>query len=272
MARIGLGRFQRAASSAWSSAAVRARHADWAGILFELLLIIAGILIAFQLDRLAEGWKRSSDRQLYLERLAEESAANVERLHLTEQMLKEDSEELRALVTALPDPAARRRLPAGLGCGMLRLPAIRLQTATMAEYADAGSLELAPDPQLRRLINTAAAGDSFIAGQLDYFRDSFILYLERLLPYTRNRFDAASGEVSCAMDVDSLAADPQARSLLAAIYADRLNFEGFRIRQLREHRALHRRICELHTNCPALDLRPLPRDPASRTTAPIDRP
>ena len=263
MARTGLGRFQRAAASAWASAAGRARNADWGAILFELLLIVTGILIAFQLDRFAERWKRSHDRQLYVERLAEEATANVERLHLSVATMKEDTEELRQLLTAIGDPAARDRLPPGIGCGLLRLPAIRLQTAAMAEYSDTGSLELAADPQLRQRINSAAAGDAYAASQLEYFRDSFILYLDRLLPFTENRFDPRSGKVSCRLDVEAIAADPDAASLLAAIYTDRTNFESFRSRQFRDHKALHQRICELHRNCPKPDLGPVAPDPPS---------
>lgn len=257
MQALGLGRFQRAAASAWNRAGVRLRHADWGGIAFELAMIVTGILIAFQLDRLAERWRRSEDRKLYLERIADEATANVETLALNLAGMREDSLDLRRLLTAIDDPAQRARLGPGVGCGALRLPAVRLQSAAMEAYADADSLELLPDPELRRLIHRAAGIDSFTAGQLDYFRAFFIRYADDLHPLTRYRFDPASSSVECRMDFDRLAANPQAMSTLAATYVDRNNFQRFRQHQLRAHLDLRWRACALAGGgCRPLDMRP----------------
>lgn len=250
MRRVGLGRFQRAASAAWRGAGTRLRGADWAAIAFELALIVTGILIAFQLDRLAEDWRRGRDRALYLERLAEESADNLQRLGFSLDLLHEDTDELRAILLALSDPAARARLRPGTGCGLLRLPAVPMQTAALAESADPGALELVPDRELRQLINSAVAWDSFATSQLSYFRDGFQRNAERIQPFLIQRYDPGTAGVTCQMDVERLDRDAESASLIAGVYTDRVNFTSFRERQLNAHRRLHARLCHLITNCP----------------------
>jgi len=245
--------FKRGAAVMWTRAARRTRGADWYAVTAEIVMIVLGILIAFQLDRWAEGWRKVRDRELYLERLIEESATNVEVLTQSLQLFRRNTAELRQILAFLADRAARPR-PAGrgFGCRMLHMPAVRLQTTAMAESANAGALDLIPDAPLRGLIHRAAAGDAFTAGQLDYFRGFFLRYSERTDRHLAYRFDPRAGVVSCALALDSLAGDPDAPSALARVYADRVNFAGFRARQLGEHRAVNARArCLLAGNCPA---------------------
>lgn len=246
--RRGLGRFQQAAASVWLRAGRRARGADWAAVLFELIMIVTGILIAFQLDRWAEGWRRASERDLYLERLIEESAGNVATLEASVRNFAADTAELRGLIEGLGDPQARRRIPAGTGCTMLRLPAVRLQTAAMAEHADAAALDLLHDTELRRLIHRASGIDAYGVGQLEYFRSFFLHYFEQLDSHFTYRLQS-DGNVACQLSLDEIAADPEALSTLTAVYADRVNFIGLRERQLAEHRAVHDRACVLSGRC-----------------------
>ncbi|HKR24027.1 MAG TPA: hypothetical protein VJS15_02120, partial [Allosphingosinicella sp.] len=135
-----LKRFTRGAAAAWSTAAGRVRGADWYALSAEFVMIVAGILIAFQLDRWAEGWGKSRDRALYLERLAEEAERNAEVLDFQLEGFRADTAALRQLLVALPDPAARARYArrGGSACGLFRLPAVNLQGAAMAEHGALG--------------------------------------------------------------------------------------------------------------------------------------
>jgi hypothetical protein len=219
---MALTRFRMAATGVWSRTGARARKADWAAIAGELLIVVLGILIAFQLDRWAEHWSRNQERRLFVQRVGEESGANAEALgSLADQFDATTAQVLRiSRAAAAPIPPAR--VP--YGCGILHLPAARLQTATLDEAADTRALGLLPDDELRRLIHAAAARNRFTDRQLDYFRDAFQRFGDRLDRYMLWRIAADGETVSCEVPLDRLARDEEAVSLLTRVYRDRRRF------------------------------------------------
>ncbi|HYJ53819.1 MAG TPA: hypothetical protein VEW04_11680 [Allosphingosinicella sp.] len=249
---MALTRFQRAAAGVWSRAAARVRKADWLAVAGELAIVVVGILIAFQLDRWAEHWRQSNDRRLYLQRLAEESRGNARALEKRRDEYNENSAQVLGLARAVADPTQRARIATrpDYGCGVLHLPAARLQTAALEEAGDAGALELLPDAQLRRLVHDAAANDRFAGLQLDYFRASFQRFGERLDRYVIWRIDTANGRFSCSVAIDALARDSEASSLLGRVYRDRLRYAEFRAQQIAGYRAVAARAqCLFDASC-----------------------
>jgi len=245
---MALTRFRMAAAGMWSRTAMRARKADWVAVAGELVIVVVGILIAFQLDRWAEHWRQSSERQLYLERLAEESRGNATALEQRQAEYNANTAQVLGLARAVADPARRARIARepGYGCGMLQLPGSRLQSAALEEAGDAGALELLPDARLRQLLHAAAATDRFATLQLDYFRDSFQRFGEHLDRYTIWRLEMGNGQFSCSVAIDALARDQEASSLLGRVYRDRVRYAGFRAEQIAAHRALAARAQCLH--------------------------
>jgi hypothetical protein len=249
---MALTRFRMAATGVWSRAAARAHKADWAAVAGELLIVVLGILIAFQLDRWAESWRRSNEQRLYFERLAEESRGNATALEDRLKEFTEDTAQVLGLARAIADPAQRSRIAArpNYGCGALRLPGARLQTAALEEAGDAGALELLPDARLRQLLHGAAATDRFANLQLDYFRDTFQRFGEHIDPHTIWRVDMATGDFSCRMALEAMAADREAVSLLGRIYRDRVRYAEIRTEQIAAHRALAARAqCLFDGSC-----------------------
>lgn len=237
---MALSRFQRVVA--------RVRKADWVAVAGELAIVVFGILIAFQLDRWAEQWRQSSERQLYLERLAEESRGNVRALEQASAEFSTNTAQVLGLTRAVADPGQRARIArtANYGCGALHLPAARLQTAALEEAGDAGALALLPDPELRRLLHAAAATDRFANLQLDYFRGSFQRFGEHLDRYAVWRIDAEGGPLSCRYAIEALAQDAEASSLLGRVYRDRVRYGEFRNEQATAYRALAARAQCLH--------------------------
>ena len=124
------------------------------------------------------------------------------------------------------------------GCGILHLPAARLQTATLDEAADTRALGLVPDAELRRLIHAAAARNRFTERQLDYFRDAFQRFGDRLDRYTLWRIGPDGETLSCEVPLDRLSGDEEAVSLLTRVYRDRRRFSEILRDQLEAQRAL----------------------------------
>lgn len=246
---MALTRFQRAAAGVWARAAGRARGADWLAVAGELLIVVFGILIAFQLDRWAEHWSRDQERRLFLQRLAEESAANADALTSLNDQFRGVTGEVLRLSRAVSGPEAARGT-AAYGCGALHLPAPRLQSAAIDEAADTDALALLPDAELRRLIHQAAATNRFVDRQLDYFRDAFQRFGDRLDRYTLWRIGRNGSELSCEIPLDALAGDAEAVSLLARVYRDRYRFAEIQRDQLAVQKALGERArCLLDGRC-----------------------
>lgn len=139
---------------------------------------------------------------------------------------------------------------ADYGCGALHLPAPRLQTAALDEAADTDVLALLSDTKLRRLIHQAAAANRFVDRQLDYFRDAFQRFGDRLDRYTLWRIGRNGGDLSCEIPLDALGRDPEAVSLLARVYRDRYRFAEIQRDQLAAQKALGDRArCLLDGRC-----------------------
>jgi hypothetical protein len=220
---MALTRFQRAAAGVWTQSIGRAKRADWAAVAGEIVIVVLGILIAFQLDRWSEHWRRDQERRLYLERLAEESDHNLAALEQINLDYARSTGEVFGLIRALPDPARRARIATlpEYGCGALHLPAARLQTAAIDEAASTSALELIPDPHLRYLLHSAAAYARRGDRQLDYFRASFQRFGDQYDRYAVWHIDPADGTETCHVAQEALSRDPGGAPLLARIYRDR---------------------------------------------------
>lgn len=246
------GRFRRASLAAWSRAAGRARKADWWAVAGELLIVVVGILIAFQLDRWSEGWRGAKDRSAYLQRLVEESDENVAALKGLDKQFGEVTEEVGRMARAVDDPARRAalRFTGDRACRALQMPASKLQTSALEESGNPAALQLVPDPTLRRLIHGAVAQNRYADRQIEYFRDTFQRFGERFDPYANWRVDQAGKEIGCSVDFEDLAREPRIRTLLARIYRDRLRFSEIHAAQIETQRAVGQRAaCLLDGRC-----------------------
>jgi hypothetical protein len=248
---MGLARFQRAAVGAWAIAAGRARGADWWAVAGELAVVVLGILIAFQLDRWSESWRRSRDRELYLERVIEEASGNIASLARMKRQFDEVTAEVRNMVRRVADPSvpAPDGPPTDRACRLLQLPAVRLQAAAVEEGGGADALELVPDSKLRQLLHAAAAMERFEAGQRDAFRATFQRFGPQVDPHADWR-PAANGDFSCSFALDAFARDPQAPVLLNRIYRDRVLYGGFHAERIKSQKAIRDRAsCLLSESC-----------------------
>jgi len=80
------------------------REENWLALFLELTIVIVGILLAFQVDRVYEGWK---DRQLegrYLERLAADLARDTAEITTVVARTEKRLSQLQLLTDAIADP------------------------------------------------------------------------------------------------------------------------------------------------------------------------
>lgn len=244
-------RFHEAMRSLWRRTSGRARAADWAAVATEIIIVVLGILIAFQVDRWGEARSKAEDERIYLGRIEEESRANVLALQEIIEADNRNSGELIGVVRAMENPALRADLAArqDYGCGILHLPAAR----TRRFYQDlrAQPVDRAEDRELRDLIGAAVAAQQFTELQHPQFRGVFQRLGETLDRHTLWRFDAADRRgFSCRVDVEALARNPEAMGMLTRAYRNRRVFMSYRREELATQQRLHARArCLIDGSC-----------------------
>jgi len=72
------------------------RHANWFAIILELVIVVVGLFLAFQLDRWYETQRTKSDLQAHLTSLTEDFVENETRLTLA---ISEGRQEMEAAIT-----------------------------------------------------------------------------------------------------------------------------------------------------------------------------
>ncbi len=225
---------------------------DWFSVSIELAIVVVGILIAFQVSNWGEDWKAARQEQVYLARLEEETAANVAALARNYAEHTRFADQIPVIERAFSDAAARQLATTkdDFGCGMFRLPAVRLGTPVSQELIVGDRMDILRDRRLRDLIRDSLGERAFVDGQTPYFRDVFLSLGEDLNPYFAWRIDPHTGAFGCSIDLDRLAGDPLARSSMAKVYRDQKTFLRYRQSQLEGEQALLERVrCLRARNC-----------------------
>lgn len=217
---------QRLSAALLHRGATRAGGTDWWAVLVELMVVVLGILIAFQLDGWGKRWEAERSEQALLKRLEVEAKNDLSGLKLVRDQHIESAANYRFLARTAADPATRR----GGGsdsCNLLRFPAVRRHAGGALGQAAGERGDLVSDSLLRQALRRAEAERSFNDSQLIYFRDSFHRYAEQIEPHMIWSFGPTK-DPACKVDVDSLRADPAAMAILPKLYRDQRRFAIYR--------------------------------------------
>jgi hypothetical protein len=229
----------------------KAAATDWWAVFVELVVVVVGILIAFELSNWGERRERRATEQLLLQRIDEEARGDLAALQDARGQSEQSASNARLLARAIGDPAARTAY-ARLGesqCNLLRLPAVRRHSSGSGGLAAGERLELISDLELRSRLRQADAERAFSDGQLDYFRQSFQRYSPLIEPHMPFTFDA-NGNAACAVDIGRLAKDGEAVAILPKVYRDQSRFAEYRGKEIDSTRAVLDRVrCLRRASC-----------------------
>lgn len=155
----------------------RLRRHDWFGVILELLLIVAGILIGLQVDNWNRGRVEAREERAAIARLHDESEQVVsyfrEAVTMMARGTKGRSETIRRLVTG--DFAGADGTAMQTALGSLRFaPYPSPPRSAYDELVATGKFAGLGDPRTRQAVTAYYASLNFLQGQTGYVRELLI--------------------------------------------------------------------------------------------------
>lgn len=223
---------------------------DWLGIVIELVVVTAGVLLAFQINQWAERQKQARDEREFLERLYGENRESIAELDRVVRGHQSSMGELGEAIRAKDNPpqlAEFARKPR-FGCLGAVLPSVGFSDTAFQEIVASGKLNIVSDPQLRSLLRDLVATQAVGAAQLEYARQSVAQVGSALDAYERFDIPADPQErPPCNMNWNALVRDQTAINAAAKLYRFQQVMLNVRSRELAESEQVERKLaCVLH--------------------------
>jgi len=157
------------------------RGQNWATAGLEILIVVVGIFLGFQVDRWYEAAKERKEETQYLERLLADTKANQAEFQRQIDLYTQQIEGILKvdeviLAGELPE-ADREQFDAGL-FAIGSLPTMRLQTGTYRELLAAGRLGLIRDQGIKELLLEQDAVSEFVKTQHRDFRNMILSWID----------------------------------------------------------------------------------------------
>ena len=152
---------------------------NWLGVILDLLVVIAGILIGLRIDAWRDNVQDREDEIGYLERLLEEAEANHDALdEVLERMWYRRDQGRKALERLLsgdplPVEERARTVAALVNAGELPKPAIA--TGTYDELIATGRMPIIRDQKLRALMSRQIAAHGQAAARAETYRSALLM-------------------------------------------------------------------------------------------------
>lgn len=199
---------------------------EWALLGLELIGVVGGILIAFQLQEWAENRREDRDRVRLTKRLMEESQSNVEWAVRYQLGLLEQADAARPFtekIATLQCPTETEFREARL---VTMYPPLQVQRVVLDELASGVGLSGLKDRKLARLVGAYQAENEQRQLQVEIFRSNAQL-VDRNAPYSDVTYDQADDDFVFHTDMAALCADPRVRRNAAEALENKIRFAAF---------------------------------------------
>lgn len=223
---------------------------DWLGIAIELIVVTAGVLLAFQISQWADRQKQAREEHEFLERLYSENGRAIDQLRRTVQGHRNAMEEIGAGLRAKGNPAliADYSKRPGFGCLGAVLPNVSFSDTAFQEILSSGKLNIVTDAKLRSVLRELVATEGAAAAELDYGRQLVALSMPGLDAY--ERFEIPSDpkvRPPCNMDWAAVDRDQRAINAAAHLYRVQQLMLAVRTMELDKSLEVQRKLaCSLH--------------------------
>jgi hypothetical protein len=210
---------------------------DWLGLLFEILVVTLGVLVAFQIDQWGQDRQRRAQERQFLEQIYADSRSGAEELRTIVEWHRKVVREAGQAIQSAGNPGRIEALPDrnDFGCGIPGLPSAPYNDTAYADIVESGRLGLLTDPRLRTAVRDLAASQASGASEVASSRQQLLLHLPPLDPYYRLGLGTNS-EPLCRIDWPRLLRDQSAVN--AATRAIRRHLQTLQAREQTYDRTL----------------------------------
>jgi hypothetical protein len=192
---------------------------DWLGIAIEVIVVVVGVLIAFQIDQWADGRKQAREERQFLTRLYSEYGRSIAEVREANSEHDEVMSQARAIVAARHSPAvlARYAHENGFGCGIARQPLTTFNDTAYQELVASGRINTISDPELRSDVRELTAEQAAANSRSMFGRDLMFATLPALNAYYESDI-TADGQPTCRIHWPQLVKDPVALTAVVRGY------------------------------------------------------
>ena len=199
---------------------------EWALLGLELVGVVGGILIAFQLQEWAEDRREDRDRVRLTERLMEESQSNVEWAVRYQLGLLEQAEAAQPFAEKIASRQCPTETEFSDARSVTMYPPVQVQRVVLDELASGVGLSGLKDRKLARLVGAYQAENEQRQLQVEIFRSNAEL-VDRNAPYVDVTYDQEDDDFVFQTDMAALCADPRVRRNAAVALENKVRFAAF---------------------------------------------
>lgn len=196
------------------------RRRDWLGLVFEIVVVTLGVLLAFQIEQWGQGMQRAREERQFLERLYREYARGIEELN---NVIRRNHDKVMTdFRKAFAARGDRTRLEEyasteNFGCDAGYLRTTPFNNTAFEELINSGRLNIISNPELRTRIRDLTTERSSLKDRATAGTEAAQARLETVKPYYRFEL-LPDGTTRCFTDWPKLFDDPRAVSDAAFIY------------------------------------------------------
>ena len=208
------------------------REQNYYAVVLEFVIVIAGVVIGFQINAWAENRAQAQRERAMLERLLAETEAAVVELERRVDLNAQAAEDLEYALATLQqggiENADTDRLIRGLG-STAYFPATTPPRAVQDELINSGRSAELDSSKVREALGRYNAELSFIAEQLGYFRDGAVYIPDEYPELYRVQYDAESNDrLHRDVDLPAIMANSVIQSRLALALRNQITFLSYR--------------------------------------------
>lgn len=197
--------------------ALRAR--DWLGLVFEILVVTLGVLLAFEIEQWGDRRQRAAEERQFLERLYNEYQRGIDELDVAYRNHQRIMRNFRMAFAARRDPVRLRQYAStvNMGCDAGYLRTTPFNNTAFEELINSGRLNIISNPELRTRIRDLTTERSSLRDRANAGTEAAQARLETVKPYYRFEL-LPDGTTRCFTDWPRLFDDQRAVSDAAFIY------------------------------------------------------
>lgn len=167
---------------------------DWALLSLETVCLVAGILIAFELNEWAAARNDARKHALLMERLFEETENDVSFIRATRDLLRDSLAEEKAFAATLSGRVCPSEKQFQALNTVSRYPALSAPTSVYQELMGAGGLSSIDRLDVRDALTLFHTNLAWTKGQVDFFRAGRVVPVDDDDPRRQSQFNPAKEE------------------------------------------------------------------------------